>query len=141
MLSGIGSTVYLRGVGNFVSFLIFQTDIYCRTRISFFDMPAMFSVFQGGASVLSRLVSATRAWAGGGGATVRVLSVQPLEGRIPATRVWLAAAGIANFEYLLLYRKNEVTRILWDISLPLHNNFCLKITLWFKCFGPNQFLL
>lgn len=73
---------------------------------------AIFPVTQGGTSVLNRLVSATRAWAGGGGAAVRVLSVQPLEGSTPATRVWLAAAGIANFDHLLLYNKNEVTGVL-----------------------------
>lgn len=69
----------------------------------------MFLLFQGGASVLSRLVGAARTWAGGGG-EVRVLSVQPMEGRIPTTRVWLSTTGITNLDYLLLYHKNEVIR-------------------------------
>ena len=56
-------------------------------------------------------MGAARTWAGGGG-IVRVLSVQPVEGRTPTTRVWLSAAGIANFDYLLLYHKDEV---IWEL--------------------------
>ncbi|XP_050723132.1 putative neural-cadherin 2 isoform X2 [Eriocheir sinensis] len=67
---------------------------------------------EGGASLLSRLVNMAMTWAGGGGAAVQVLSVQPLEGRTPATRVWLTAAGIANFDHLLLYHKNEISTAL-----------------------------
>ncbi|KAK8399372.1 hypothetical protein O3P69_003470 [Scylla paramamosain] len=66
---------------------------------------------KGGPSVLSRLVGAARTWAGGGG-MVQVLSVQPVEGRNPATRIWLSAAGIANFDYILLYHKNELSSTL-----------------------------
>lgn len=68
----------------------------------------MIRMFQRGTSLLSHLVNMARTWAGGGGATVRVLSVQPLEGRSPATRIWLAATGIANFDHILLYHKKEV---------------------------------
>ncbi|MPC26555.1 Neural-cadherin [Portunus trituberculatus] len=67
---------------------------------------------EAGVSVLSRLVGAIQAWAGGGGAAVKVISLQPLEGKIPATRVWLSAVGIANFEYLLLYHKNKLSATL-----------------------------
>lgn len=72
--------------------------------------------FQGGLSVLGRLVGAMQAWTGGGGAAVQVISLQPLEGKTPATRVWLSAVGIANFEYLLLYHKNKVngTHKIWN---------------------------
>ena len=71
----------------------------------------LFIVVQGGMSVLSRLVGAVQAWAGGSGAAVQVLSLQPLEGRTPATRVWLSAVGIANFDYLMLYHKDEASVI------------------------------
>ncbi|XP_063876237.1 putative neural-cadherin 2 isoform X2 [Scylla paramamosain] len=65
-----------------------------------------------GVSVLGRLVGAMQAWAGGSGAAVQVISLQPLEGKTPSTRVWLSAVGIANFEYLLLYHKNKLSATL-----------------------------
>lgn len=65
-------------------------------------------MFQGGTSVLGRLVDVVRTWADRGSVAVQVLSVQPVNNKIPATRVWLTAAGIANFDHLLLYHKKEV---------------------------------
>ena len=75
----------------------------------------MLLLYQGGASVLSRLVDAARAWVGEGAESVKVLSVQPIIGRTPSsTRVWLSASGIANFDHILLYHKNEVSGYLFN---------------------------
>ena len=60
--------------------------------------------------MLNRLIAAVRPLVGGIDAGVRVVSVQPLEeGSGPATRVWLSAVGIANFDYILLYHMKEVS--------------------------------
>ncbi|XP_071516734.1 putative neural-cadherin 2 [Panulirus ornatus] len=66
-----------------------------------------------GTSVLKRLVTAARAWVGGGGVGVRVVTVQPLEGSTtPATRVWLVSPGITSLHHILLHRKEELGNML-----------------------------
>lgn len=51
-----------------------------------------------------------RAWAGGGGGGVQLLTVEPLEDVPPATQVWLSSTETRNLDHLLLYHRNEVTR-------------------------------
>lgn len=63
-----------------------------------------------GDSLLSRLVSAVASRVGGADGAVQVVTVQPLtENGIPATRVWLSAVGIVNFDYILLYHMRQVS--------------------------------
>lgn len=66
--------------------------------------------FQGEPSILSRFVNTVRTWAGGGGADVQLLTVEPLEEVLPATRVWLSSTETRNFDHVLLYHVNEVRK-------------------------------
>lgn len=75
-----------------------------------FENMALFLFSKGGVSLLNRLVSAVASRVGGADGAVRVVTVQPLtENGMPATRVWLSAVGIANFDYILLYHMREVS--------------------------------
>ncbi|XP_045130155.1 putative neural-cadherin 2 isoform X1 [Portunus trituberculatus] len=66
-----------------------------------------------GVSMLSRLIAAVRPLVGGADTAVRVVTVQPLEDAgAPATRVWLSAVGIANFDYILLYHIKQLSEAL-----------------------------
>lgn len=51
-----------------------------------------------------------RAWAGGGGGSVQLLTVEPLEEVLPATQLWLSSTETRNLDHLLLYHRNEVMR-------------------------------
>lgn len=82
----------------------------CMTASKCLRVRALFLFPKGGVSLLNRLVSAVASRVGGADGAVRVVTVQPLtENGMPATRVWLSAVGIANFDYVLLYHMREVS--------------------------------
>ncbi|XP_050723127.1 putative neural-cadherin 2 isoform X2 [Eriocheir sinensis] len=67
---------------------------------------------EGEPSILSRLLNTVRAWAGGGGADVQLLTVEPLEEVLSATRVWLSSTETRNFDHVLLYHMDELSATL-----------------------------
>ena len=65
--------------------------------------------FQEETSILTQMLAAVQEWVGTKDKDVQVLSVEPIEEeKTPATRVWLSAVGMMNFDHILLYHKNEV---------------------------------
>nr|XP_045618159.1 putative neural-cadherin 2 [Procambarus clarkii] len=63
---------------------------------------------EGGTTILSRLVEAARAWLEDEG--VLAVSVEPLAGHTPTTRVWLTSSAHANINQLVMYKKHELSQ-------------------------------